>query len=98
MAMPPTVTSALAKPSLPFGRKRQSASRAWAARSLASGEIGELAPQADLLRQRLGQPIGQQFAEQGMEMRLRAGALGGDGPVGRLVGQIVDADLFAVSP
>ena len=83
MLIPPAVTSALAKPSLPLGRKRQSARRRCAAAQLGVGEIGELAPQADLLRQRLGQPAGQQFAEQGVEMRLRPRALRRQRPVRR---------------
>ena len=99
MPIPPTVTSALAKPSLPFGPEAPVGEPALRPRaSLLVGEVGELAPEADLLRQRLGQPVGQQLAEQGVEMR-RAAARAwppAPSPAGRS-GRKSIADLLAVA-
>ena len=50
MLIPPTVTSALAKPSLPFGAEAPVGEPALGRVELVVGEVGELAPQADLLR------------------------------------------------
>ena len=97
--MPPTVTSALAKPSLPFGVNCQSARRRSAASSDAVGNVGELGCQApSCSAKRLGQAVGQSAAEHSAERDARLVALGLAEPAGGEVGQEVDRHRLPVPP
>ena len=98
MLMPPTVTSALAKPSLPLGRKRQSASRPARRASLSSGRLASSPHRPIFFASASASRSGQQLAEQGVEMGARPRALRRQRPVGRPIGQEVDPDLLAVAP
>ena len=91
------VTSALAKPSLPFGDEAPVGEPALGGLERLVGDVGELAGQPELFGQRFGKAVRQrpakQLAEAGAARRASPGAASR-----RAVGQEVDRDRLAVPP
>ncbi len=62
------------------------------------GNVAQFTIQRQPVSQRIGQPRGQGFAQDGAQMRARAVTLGRDQPVGLGIGQEGDRHLFTMPP